>query len=455
MKSLFENILFQNIVTQPVSIKPLALFRILFGFMMLVSTIRFMYLGWIDYQFIDSNFHFKYYGFEWIQPLSRTGMYLIYSGMIISSVGIMLGYYYRIASLYFFLAFTYCELIDKSYYLNHYYFVSVVSLLMIVLPANHYASLDIALRKIPAKTQIPAWCINLVKFQLGLVYFYAGLAKLNYDWLINAMPLKIWLPAQSHLPLIGWLFQLDFMPYLFSWAGAFFDLFIVFVLLSRFWYVGYLFVIVFHILTGIFFQIGMFPIIMICCVPIFFPEYVHQYIFNKAQKLSIKIFPSILNNSVVENYQFPSFSIKPLVVLLSLHVIFQIIFPWRFVLYPGNLFWTEEGYRFGWRVMLMEKAGYTTFYIKDGENGKEGMVVNSDFLNSHQEKQMAMQPDMILEFAHFLGKHYKNQGMKNPIVRAEAFVTLNGSRSKLLANPTVNLLAKQESLKPKDWLMPF
>jgi Vitamin K-dependent gamma-carboxylase len=194
---------------------------------------------------------------------------------------------------------------------------------------------------------------------------------------------------------------------------------------------------------------------MICSVPIFFPEYVHQYIFNKAQKLSTKIFPSTLNNSVVENYQFPSFSIKPLAVLWSFHVVFQIIFPLRFVLYPGNLFWTEEGYRFGWRVMLMEKAGYTTFYIKDGEHGKEGLVINSDFLNSHQEKQMAMQPDMILEFAHFLGKYYKNQGMKNPIVRAEAFVTLNGSRSKLLVNPTVNLLAKQESLKPKDWLMPF
>jgi hypothetical protein len=119
------------------------------------------------------------------------------------------------------------------------------------------------------------------------------------------------------------------------------------------------------------------------------------------------------------------------------------------------MFWTEEGYRFGWRVMLMEKAGYATFYVKDGDNGKEGIVINSEFLNEHQEKQMAMQPDMILEFAHFLGKHYQSQGMNDPRVRVEAYATLNGSRSKLLVNPEVNLLAYRESMKPKTWLMPF
>ncbi|MDV7400521.1 HTTM domain-containing protein, partial [Arthrospira platensis SPKY1] len=93
---------------------------------------------------------------------------------------------------------------------------------------------------------------------------------------------------------------------------------------------------------------------------------------------------------------------------------FQLLFPWRYVLYPGNLFWTEEGYRFSWRVMLMEKAGTATFYVKDTRSGREGVVDNREFLNPHQEKQMAMQPDMILQFAHFLGRHYEEKGVYKP-----------------------------------------
>ncbi len=467
---------FSLLTSQPVFIEPLAFFRIMFGLMMLISTIRFMALGWIDYQYLNSVFHFKYYGFEWVQAMGSTGMYVLYSLMIIASLFIMLGLFYRVAAIFFFFAFTYCELIDKTYYLNHYYFISIVSLLMIFLPAERKYSLDVSWRKIASFDYVPAWTINLVKFQLGIVYFFAGIAKLNHSWLIDAMPLKIWLPAQSHLPIIGSLFEISWMPHAFSWAGALFDLTILFILLSRFWYLGFIAVIGFHALTGIFFQIGMFPIIMICSVPIFFPVAVHQKIFSFFSEIfssplppskgglslpdilestNHKSNPDSYRDIIHKCYSYPKFILKPLAVALVIHVLFQIVFPWRHVLYPGNMFWTEEGYRFGWRVMLMEKAGYATFYVKDGENGKEGIVINSEFLNEHQEKQMAMQPDMILEFAHFLGKHYKEKGMDDPRVRVEAYVTLNGSRSKLLVNPEVNLLAYQESMKPKTWLMPY
>lgn len=462
---------FSLLTSQPIPIEPLAFFRIMFGLMMLISTIRFMALGWIDYQYLNSTFHFKYYGFEWVEAMGHKGMYTLYLLIIAASLFIMLGLYYRIAAIFFFFAFTYCELIDKTYYLNHYYFVSIVSLLMIFLPAEKKYSLDVSWRKVASFDFVPAWTINLIKFQLGIVYFFAGIAKLNSNWLIDAMPLKIWLPAQSHLPIIGSLFEISWMPYAFSWAGALFDLTIPFILLSRFWYLGFIAVVSFHALTGIFFQIGMFPIIMICSVPVFFPVAVHKKIFAFLfRKLSFSLPPSKGNkcfpvsqdsenhNSEIINhklYSYPKFILKPLAVALVFHVLFQIVFPWRYLLYPGNMFWTEEGYRFGWRVMLMEKAGYATFYVKDGDTGKEGMVVNSEFLNEHQEKQMAMQPDMILEFAHFLGRHYKSQGMKNPQVRVEAYVTLNGSRSKLLVNPEVNLLTYRESMKPKTWLMPY
>ena len=129
------------------------------------------------------------------------------------------------------------------------------------------------------------------------------------------------------------------------------------------------------------------------------------------------------------------------------------IFPWRYLLYPGNLFWTEEGYRFSWRVMLMEKAGAATFYVKDGEDGREGSVINHQFLNAHQEKQMAMQPDLILQYAHWLENHFKGKGMSDPKVRVEAWVTLNSKPARLLIDPDVDLTEIEDSWKPKSWIL--
>jgi hypothetical protein len=48
---------------------------------------------------------------------------------------------------------------------------------------------------------------------------------------------------------------------------------------------------------------------------------------------------------------------------------------------------------------------------------------------------MSFQPDMILQFAHFLENEYQKKGIENPIVRAEVYVTLNGRKSELLIDP--------------------
>ena len=142
-----------------------------------------------------------------------------------------------------------------------------------------------------------------------------------------------------------------------------------------------------------------------------------------------------------------------LAAVLVVHFAFQLLFPWRYLLYDSNMFWSEQGYRFGWRVMLMEKAGTATFYVKDSQTGREGIVDNSEFLNPHQEKQMAMQPDMILQFAHFLGKYYAQKGVHSPQVRAEVYVTLNARPSQLLINPKVDLMKETDSFAPKSWIL--
>lgn len=444
----------RSITNKQVSIAPLVSFRILFGILMMAGTARFMALGWIEEHYTNPVFHFTYYGFEWVKPLGIQGMYVVHMLLLLASLCITLGLFYRVAAAIVFITFTYTELIDLTYYLNHYYFVSLVSFLMILLPAHRSLSLDVLLKPALYCNKVPAWCIGIIKLQLAVVYIYAGVIKINADWLIHAMPLRIWLPAHDTMPVLGSLFAWHYSPWLFSWAGMLYDTTIVFWLLNhrtRPW--AYISVIIFHGLTGLLFQIGVFPVVMIAATTIFFSPAWHQ-------RWQLLLAKAVHKQQLHFLQRAGSYAWQPAVKLnwfiylfIGLYFSFQFIFPWRFLLYPGNMFWTEQGYRFGWRVMLMEKAGTATFYITDSRTNRTGEVFNSDFLNPHQEKQMAMQPDMILQYAHFLGRHYEAAGIYKPQVRAQVWVTLNAKPSRLLIDSAVDLMRVKDGWGNKEWIL--
>src|SRR6476620_3223191 len=171
-------------INKPVSIAPLVRFRIVFGLLMFVSLIRFWVRGWIDTVYIKPSFHFSYSGFEWIKTAGSPGMYILFLLVIVAALCITLGFFYRIAAIVFFTGFTYIELVDVTTYLNHYYFISLVSFLMIWLPANKKFSLDVHFNRTTPADVVPMWTVGIIRFQLAIVYIFAGLAKLNYDWLI-------------------------------------------------------------------------------------------------------------------------------------------------------------------------------------------------------------------------------------------------------------------------------
>ncbi len=432
-----------------VSIAPLILFRMVWGSLLFISTLRFIVKGWVHTMYIQPKIFFPFYGFEWVKPLGSVGMYLVFALLLLTSLCILLGYFYRYASLLFFLLFTYVELIDKTNYLNHYYFVSLVSFIFLFLPANKNFSLDVRYRGVTELAQVPRFYEWLIKAQLFTVYLFAGIAKVNTDWLLDAQPLKIWLPAFSHWPLIGQYMESDWVAYLFSWFGCLYDLCIGFLLFySRTTKWAYLIVLVFHLFTALFFNIGMFPYIMIGATLIFMPLSFHQK--------GLQYLASIFKIST-------PLAAKPLSVVPSKHwVIFilffgvQLVLPFRYLLYPGKLFWTEQGYRFSWRVMLMEKAGTAFFFVKDSRTGKSIEIDNKNYLTYMQEKQMAMQPDMLLNYAHFLKKEFEKKGFVNPKVSTQCYVTLNGRPSRLLVNDTVDLSVQSNSfLKNKWWILPY
>ena len=167
---------------------------------MLYSIIRIWSKGWIESLYLQPSFHFSYLGFEWVKPIDNY-TYLIFLICAISSFFVAIGYRYRFSVIILFLSFTYVELMDKTTYLNHYYLVSLISFLMIFLPANASYSLDSFIRNKSFKL-IPKWNVDSLKLMICIVYFYAGIAKINSDWLLEAQPLKIWLTSKYDLSLI-------------------------------------------------------------------------------------------------------------------------------------------------------------------------------------------------------------------------------------------------------------
>lgn len=431
----------------------LAVFRILFGAMMFLGIIRFWLNGWINKLYIEPQFFFSYYGFEWVKPLGNY-TYLLFIVCGLSALFVALGYKYKLAIVTFFMSFTYIELMDKTTYLNHYYFVSLVSFLLIFLPANAYASIDAQQNPSKATANVPAWTVDALKLMLGIVYFYAGLAKLNSDWLIHAMPLKIWLPSGYDLPFFGYWLQQTWVHYALSWMGAIYDLTVPFLLLyaATRWF-GYSMVIIFHLLTSMLFPIGMFPYLMIGCTLIFFPAKYHERWLNKLGTwFRIKVWEGA---GQLLAYNPLSVWYQARLGLFVMFFVIQLAMPFRYLFYPGELFWTEEGFRFSWRVMLMEKAGLAQFKVVDPVSGKQFYVDNKDFLTPFQEKQMSFQPDFILEYAHFLKDHFKPGNQQPMEVYVDSHVTLNGRMSRPYIDPSVDLGKVEKSFKKKTWILPF
>jgi len=423
-----------------VGIKPLALFRFVFGAVLLFSTLRFLYYGWVETLYVQPTFFFKYLGFSWVKPLSHASMSVIFWSMAMSAIGIMLGYFYRYASILFFVLFTYVELLDQTNYLNHYYFVSLVCFLLIFLPAHRNYSLDALLKRVEAVATVPKWTILTLQIQLACVYFFAGISKINTDWLLEALPMRIWLPAKAHLPIIGNLFDHVWVAYLFSWFGMLYDSSIPFLLWkesTRKW--AYIAVIIFHIATWILFPIGVFPFVMIGATLIFFPTKSIKDIY----------LPFNVTSKTTSNNQ--TLKAKFMVLFLG----FQLLIPLRFLCYPNHLFWTEQGYRFSWRVMLIEKAGYITFIIKDRDGHLIQEVNNQKYLSPNQIKMMSTQPDMILQFAHYLEEHFEQKLQQEIRIYAQSYVTLNGKGSKPFIDPTIDLTTKKRGFKHKKWVLPY
>lgn len=150
-------------------------------------------------------------------------------------------------------------------------------------------------------------------------------------------------------------------------------------------------------------------------------------------------------------------SLKRKLALIGFGIYFliQILMPFRHHLYPGNVLWTEEGFNFSWKVMLMEKNGYLEYKVVDSQSKKAWVIKPQDYLTPYQVKQMSTKPDLILALAHHIEKDFKQRKIHPIEIYALSSVSLNGRRNQKMIDDKVDLTQVEKSLFPKKWILPL
>lgn len=428
-------------LSEPVDTAWLVVVRILFGLIMLWEVVRYFDRDWIRKYWIDPEFHFRYFGFDWVTPWPGDGMYWHFLALGCLALCITLGLFYRVAATLFFLGFTYVFLLEQARYLNHFYLVCLVSLLMAVVPAHRSVSLDARFGFCQPSDSVPAWCLWILRFQVGAVYFFGGVAKLNADWLAGE-PLRSWLLKRTDYPLIGPLFGQEEIVLTMNYGALFFDLLIVpFLMWRRTRAPAFAGVLLFNLTNAVLFNLGIFPWFAIALSTVFFaPDWPRRYL--------------VLGEGRATNPLPAQRCSVAVLAFLVTYASWQLFLPLRHWLYPGNVNWTEEGHRYAWHMKLRSKTGRARFFATD-EAGKEFEVSSRDYLERWQERKMVGRPDMIHQFVHYLGHRLRRDGTKVVAIRVDARVSLNGRRRQRLLDPHANLLREPRSIWPKAWIKPL
>lgn len=434
--------------SEPRDAASLVFFRVTFGLILLWEATRFFVNGLIDSVYLEPPLHFTYLGFGWVRPLSEEWLTLHFVLLGVAALLLTLGMLTRLASAWLCIGWTYVLLLEKAAYLNHLYLVCLLAGLLIFVPTHRTFSLDARHRPLWRSDYVPAIALWVLRTQIAIPYVFGAIAKLNGDWL-HGLPLRLWMPRMTHVREALPFFGEPWLAMLFSHAGFWLDLLIVPLMLwrrTRPWAFGA--IVVFHLCNALMFRIGIFPWFMICATTLFFdPDWPRRFVGY--------VFNAPVPTRHVENV--PHATQHRIAILTSVAVWFLIQFaiPFRHLLYPGDVDWTEEGQRFSWRMMLCDKTPAMRLFAIDKQTRRVMAIDPRLFLNEWQLNYMSYDPDLLVQFSQYLATELRQAKNLDVEIHAQVFCSLNGRRPQLLVDPQIDLASQTRSLAPQPWIVPL
>lgn len=431
----------------PCDVASTAFLRAVFGLVVLSHVCLYFFNDSIEFYFGQTPHHLTFFGFDWVHAFELDGMRRVHYLMALAAVGVVLGLLYRLSAFLLFATFTYTLFAEASQFQNHYYLMCLIAFLFVCIPAHRSFSIDSVLVPEKASPWIPNWCRWLLMFQIAIPYVYGGIAKLNADWL-HGMPVGTWISEKSDLPLIGpWLAERS-AAWLISYTGIVFDLLIVPLLLwtrTRPWACAA--VIAFHLLNSVLFDIDVFPWMMILATPILCsPGWPRRWLHLDS--------PAFLRNEHSEEAPRSS-STRLSIGFFAIYVVWQLVFPLRHLLYPGNPSWTEEGQQFAWRMMLRRKDIFLRIYATDGASHQVTPLPLKNLMTYKQLIKMANSPDQLVACAPYFAQQAHEMGIRDAEIRAVVLTSLNGRKPQFQMDPELNLLTLDRSIWPQAGIVPL
>ena len=446
---------------KPVSNTSIVLFRIVFSLCLLIQTYYFLSEGFVEENIIKPFTLFPF--IDSIQPIENitvfnfliNPMMILAYIMLFSNIGMLFNKISRISTLIFFLCFTYFWLLDKGYFNNHYYFISIICFLIVIINPNSSFKKNI---------YVPRISLICLQAMIFIIYFIAGINKLNPYWLIDMQPMSHILETQANEtgntffinPIV-----LGFVTY----GGVFYDLTIGFLLL---WKptraLGFILVFVFNIINYLLFkeigEIGVFPLIMISTLILFIRPESLDNLFKLNTKPKIKTTQHRWINIFIISFLF-----------------IQIIIPFRHLLIKGHVDYNTMGQRFSWRMKTMYKKPYTAgvigfdIYLKTNgykekiahvnlynlEDFSDEYATSSMYLTQKQKTALLYYPDMLPIFCNQLEevlKDYLSKQIKvdfDIIINAQCEMGFMGRAPQAVIDPSVDL-TRVSSSNTNTWM---
>lgn len=472
---------------EPVDGASLAFFRICLGAIVAWEAWRRLTQNYLEQ--VNRPFLANYWPFRWVRPMPEELMeaWLLFTAA--AGICMAIGLFYRASSTLAWLGITYGFLLSKTTHLNHIYLMGLLLFVSMFLPAARVWSVDAFLGRVKPGPWVPRWSVWLLRFQLGVPYFFAGVQKLNYDWLVLAEPLRTYLIGEEHVPILGPYLELEPVVWAMNYLAVAFDLSIVFLLIfRRTRLLGAVLAAGFHLMNASVFAggIGVFPWMMLAVTPAFFepdwPRRVledskfrrspHAWLTSGGALLGVLIAPAFSTSLeimqlvtggigfatigyLIAQHFFekagtparapapeplaPAAPSRPIMALLAVWAALQILLPLRHFVIPGNTLWTMEGHRFAWRMLLVARDGQLFFDVVDPLTEEKEQLDNRQYLSPRQIATMRGRPDMVWQFAQFLADDIESRTGTRPQIYARAMLSINGRPSQPIIDPTVNL----------------
>ena len=434
--------------------RPLALFRMVFGAALLYQCVHYMGSGLIESGLFAPKMLFKYEGFRWVKPFSKETMHLLLMFLAVSAAEIGLGLWSRLAAALFGAGFLYILLLEKSLFNNHLYLFSLLALMLTFMRADSVWSFSRLISKnADLDRRVPRWNILLLRAQFFIVYFYGGIAKLTPDWLLHQEPMRTVLHYFALKHPAGAFLENEALVYLFTYGSLLFDLSIGFLLLwrpARTWALAG--VVFFNVTNHILFDdIGVFPFVMLASTLLFFPpEEVAGFLDRIGWRLKQE---GKRKRSDVPGHE-PTGRWHLTRSLLGAYMAFQLLFPLRWILLPGNVDWTSVGHRFSWRMKSQVREVDKLEFQVTNDKGEHGTIGANTYLNTLQLEVMPRDPRMVIDFARFALADMKSRGLPADHVPTDIVVRFNGRPPQPLFPPGLDVAALRPESDPWAKWMP-